>query len=88
MILVKGSVEANEAVGQFSLLISHMIIFWKPSFARVIPQASFSLHLLVRFRSRTSRIPSLQTRTMNSTPKLEEKFAPARRVAGQKQDVW
>jgi hypothetical protein len=25
---------------------------------------------------------------MSSTTKLEEKFAPARRVAGQKQDVW
>jgi hypothetical protein len=88
MTLVRGSVEANEAVVQISLLIFHMIILWKPSFARVIPQASFSLQLLPRFRSRTSRIPSLQTRTMNSTPRLEEKFAPARRVAGQKQDVW
>ena len=27
-------------------------------------------------------------RKMSSTTKLEEKFAPARRVAGQKQDVW
>ena len=27
-------------------------------------------------------------RTMSSTTKMEEKFAPAKRVAGQKQDVW
>jgi hypothetical protein len=31
---------------------------------------------------------AVKTRKMSSTTKLEEKFAPARRVAGQKQDVW
>jgi hypothetical protein len=31
---------------------------------------------------------AVRARKMSSTTKLEEKFAPARRVAGQKQDVW
>jgi hypothetical protein len=30
----------------------------------------------------------VRARKMSSTAKLEEKFAPARRVSGQKQDVW
>ena len=31
---------------------------------------------------------AVRARKMSSTTKLDEKFAPARRVASQKQDVW
>ena len=37
---------------------------------------------------RAAGFPLVVTRTMASTPAMEEKFAPAKRVAGQKQDVW
>lgn len=36
----------------------------------------------------TSRLPLVATRTMASTSARGEKFAPAKRVAGRKQDVW
>ena len=42
----------------------------------------FATSRLVPFHS------AVRARKMSSTTKLEEKFAPARRVAGQKQDVW
>lgn len=34
------------------------------------------------------RYLTIRSQRMSSTPSLEEKFAPAKRVAGQKQDVW
>lgn len=49
---------------------------------------------VVRAETPTSRIAALLTqshprrRDLSSSPRMDAKFAPAKRVAGQKQDVW
>jgi len=58
------------------------------SSAQSLITRSQALHLPVAGSRLVPFHTAVRARKMSSTTKLEEKFAPARRVAGQKQDVW